>query len=153
MTVDHALHVFKRAQRGLFAGKTRLVGNSISASKRHTKRAWVPNVQRKRLFSATLGRQLTVSVTTSALRTIDRFGGLDEYVLRSQQGQLRSEFGERLRRTLLAHQEGSRRFEARVAARAAAAAAAAATAGGRAAAGSLLPPSSAAAAAAEPALR
>ena len=102
MPADHAAHVFKRAQRGLFAGKTRLVGNSISASKRHTKRAWVPNVQRKRLFSATLGRSLAVSVTTTALRTIDRFGGLDEYVLRAQQGQLRSAFGERLKRTLLA---------------------------------------------------
>ena len=97
MAVDHALHVFKRAQRGLFAGKTRLVGNSISASKRHTKRAWVPNVQRKRLFSATLGRQLTVNVTTTALRTIDRFGGLDEYVLGSTPTKLASEKGESLR--------------------------------------------------------
>ncbi len=129
MVVDHAAHVFKRAQRGLFAGKTRLVGNSISASKRHTKRAWVPNVQRKRLYSATLGRQLAVSVTTTALRSIDRFGGLDEYVLRSQQGQMRSAFGERLRRTLLAHQEAGRRYAARVAARGGAAAGAEAAAG------------------------
>jgi len=123
MPVDHSAHVFKRAQRGLFAGKRRLVGYSVSASKRHTKRHWLPNVQRKRLFSATLGRSLELSVTTTALRTIDRFGGLDEYLLRSQQGQLRSALGEKLKRTVQDWAAGAEAFKQREARRAAAAAA------------------------------
>ena len=108
---------FKRAQRGLYAGKMRLTGYSVSASKRHTKRTWLPNVQRKRLFSAILDKPITISVTTTALRTIDRFGGLDEYILRTQPGQLKSVFGESLRKKLKNHIEGSIKYKERLLAR------------------------------------
>jgi len=115
--MDKIGDTFKRAQRGLFAGKKRLTGYSVSASKRHTKRVWLPNVQRKRLFSAILDKPVTISVTTTALRTIDRFGGLDEYILRSQPGQLKSAFGETLRRELKKHAESAEKYKERVAAR------------------------------------
>jgi len=65
---------FKRSQAGLFAGKTRLTGNHISPSKRHVKRHWLPNVQRKSLFSESLGKSIRLNVTTYALREIDRMG-------------------------------------------------------------------------------
>jgi large subunit ribosomal protein L28 len=74
-------------------------------------------VQRKRLFSAILDKPVTISVTTTALRTIDRFGGLDEYILRSQPGQLKSAFGETLRRQLKKHAESAEKYKERVAAR------------------------------------
>ncbi len=115
--MDKIGDTFKRAQRGLFAGKKRLTGYSVSASKRHTKRVWLPNVQRKRLFSAILDKPVTISVTTTALRTIDRFGGLDEYILRSRPGQLKSLFGETLRRQLTKHAESSEKYKERVLAR------------------------------------
>jgi large subunit ribosomal protein L28 len=115
--MDKIGDTFKRAQRGLFAGKKRLTGYSVSASKRHTKRVWLPNVQRTRLFSAILDKPVTISVTTTALRTIDRFGGLDEYILRSQPGQLKSAFGETLRRQLKKHAESAEKYKERVAAR------------------------------------
>ncbi|TGO83529.1 hypothetical protein BPOR_0631g00040 [Botrytis porri] len=44
-------------------------------------RHWRPNVQRKRLYSPSLGRQIKLRVTTKVLRTIDKAGGLDEYLL------------------------------------------------------------------------
>lgn len=46
-----------------------------------TRRHWRPNVQRKRLWSASLGQYLKVRVTARVLRTIDKCGGLDEYLL------------------------------------------------------------------------
>jgi len=63
---------FKRAQLGLFHGKTKQYGNNVPFSKKKTRRTWLPNVQNKRLESAALGRHLSVKVTTRALRTINK---------------------------------------------------------------------------------
>lgn len=46
-----------------------------------TRRTWMPNVQTKRLYSDTLGHNVKLKVTTRALRTIDKYGGLDGYLL------------------------------------------------------------------------
>jgi large subunit ribosomal protein L28 len=46
-----------------------------------TRRYWRPNVQRKRIWSESLGSFIKVRVTTRVLRTIDKCGGLDEYLL------------------------------------------------------------------------
>lgn len=61
---------FKRAQTGLFGGKTIQFGNNVPFSKHKTRRTWLPNVQRKDLRSEILGKELSVKVTTRALRTI-----------------------------------------------------------------------------------
>ena len=45
------------------------------------RRYWRPNVQRKRLWSDSLGSFIKIRVTTRVLRTIDKCGGLDEYLL------------------------------------------------------------------------
>ena len=71
-----------RADRGLFAGRLVQHGNNVSHSQRKTRRAWKPNVQRKRLYSEALGELVRLNVTTHALRCIDRYGGLDRYLLR-----------------------------------------------------------------------
>ncbi|KAG6837628.1 hypothetical protein H0H93_006149 [Arthromyces matolae] len=74
---------FKRAQLGLFQGKTKQYGNNVPFSKHKTRRTWLPNVQRKRLSSDILGEDVRVKVTTRALRTIKKYGGLDNYVEKS----------------------------------------------------------------------
>ncbi|KAG6831942.1 hypothetical protein H0H92_006543 [Tricholoma furcatifolium] len=71
---------FKRSQLGLFQGKTKQYGNNVPFSKHKTRRTWLPNVQRKRLPSATLGEDVRVKVTTRALKTIKKHGGLDNYL-------------------------------------------------------------------------
>lgn len=63
---------FKRSQFGLFQGKTKQYGNSVPFSLHKTRRTWLPNVQRKRLFSETLQSHVQVKVTTSALKTIKK---------------------------------------------------------------------------------
>lgn len=51
----------------------------------------MPNVQNKNLFSATLSKFIEVKVTTAVLRTIDKKGGLDKYLLETKDKNLFSE--------------------------------------------------------------
>jgi ribosomal protein L28 len=61
---------FKRSQLGLFHGKTKQYGNNVPFSKKKTRRAWLPNIHSKRLFSDALGEMVRVKVSTRALKTI-----------------------------------------------------------------------------------
>ncbi|RKP25781.1 hypothetical protein SYNPS1DRAFT_7056, partial [Syncephalis pseudoplumigaleata] len=95
-----AVNTFKRAQRGLFAGKHIQFGNNKPFSLKKTRRVWLPNVQSKRLYSEILGRVVRFKVTAAALRTIDKKGGLDNYLLGTRDDKLASEAGVRLKRVL-----------------------------------------------------
>ena len=55
-------------------GKKALVGNNVSHSKKKTKRKFFPNLQRKRFYVPETGEWVTLKVSTSALRTIDKKG-------------------------------------------------------------------------------
>jgi large subunit ribosomal protein L28 len=46
-----------------------------------TRRYWRPNVQMKRLWSGALNKYIRVRITPRVLRTVDKCGGLDEYLL------------------------------------------------------------------------
>jgi large subunit ribosomal protein L28 len=46
-----------------------------------TRRKWRPNVHHKNLWSESLGIMVRTRVTTRVLRTIDKAGGLDAYLL------------------------------------------------------------------------
>ncbi len=96
----HTTSVFKRAQSGLFAGKTKQYGNNVPHSKHKTRRTWLPNVQTKRLYSETLNEKIKTKVTTHALKTVDKFGGLDGYLMNARISSLGDE-GLRLREKLL----------------------------------------------------
>ncbi|KAI9485552.1 MAG: hypothetical protein EXX96DRAFT_533896 [Benjaminiella poitrasii] len=82
---------FKRAQRGLFGGKHIQFGNNNPFSKKKTRRNWLPNVQNKKLYSESLSKFIEVKITTSVLRTIDKKGGLDKYLLETKDKNLFSE--------------------------------------------------------------
>jgi len=72
-----------RSRRGLYDGKDVRSGNKVSFSMRKTKRKFKPNVFKKRLYSEILNEKIQFKVTTSAMKTIEKFGGLDEYLLKS----------------------------------------------------------------------
>ncbi len=55
-------------------GKKAMVGNNVSHSKKKTKRKFFPNLQRKRFYVPETGEWVTLKVSTSALRTIDKKG-------------------------------------------------------------------------------
>ena len=56
----------------------------MSFSMRTTKRTFKPNVFLKRVYSETLDKMMRFHLTTSALRSIDKAGGLDNYLLTSK---------------------------------------------------------------------
>ncbi len=55
-------------------GKKVMVGNNVSHSKRRTRRKFYPNLQTKKFFIPETGEWVTLKVSTSALRTINKNG-------------------------------------------------------------------------------
>ncbi|KAH9934550.1 uncharacterized protein BXZ73DRAFT_77026 [Epithele typhae] len=72
---------FKRAQLGLYHGKTKLFGNNVPHSMHKTRRTWMPNAHKQRLFSDVMQNFIRVDVPARTLRTIKKNGGLDNYLL------------------------------------------------------------------------
>lgn len=70
-----------RSKRGLYDGKDIRSGNNVSFSMRATKRKFKPNVFIKRVYSETLDGMIRFHLTTATLRSIDKAGGLDNYLL------------------------------------------------------------------------
>jgi large subunit ribosomal protein L28 len=61
-------------------GKRAVTGNNVSHSMRHTKRRFLPNLHNKTLYSDVLGRRISLRLTSNALRTIDKYDGLDNFM-------------------------------------------------------------------------
>ena len=76
------------ARRCDLTGKGVLTGNNVSHAHNKTRRRYLPNLQYKSLLSDTLGRSVRFRVTTSAIRTVERVGGLDAYLLRAPDARL-----------------------------------------------------------------
>ena len=55
-------------------GKVALVGNNVSHSKVKTKRKFNPNLKTKRFWSEEEGRWITLKVSTSGIKTINKKG-------------------------------------------------------------------------------
>lgn len=54
--------------------KSPRTGNNVSHAKNHTKRRFLPNLQKKRLWVPSQKRYITLKLTAAALRTIDKIG-------------------------------------------------------------------------------
>jgi large subunit ribosomal protein L28 len=55
-------------------GKRPITGNNVSHSNHKTKRRFVPNIQKKRFYIQELDRWVTLTVSTSAMRNINKLG-------------------------------------------------------------------------------
>lgn len=75
------IHRSNRAKLGLYHGKDVHSGHTISHSKTKAKRTWYPNSISKRVWSYGLSDWVRFNMTTSALKAIDKYGGVDNYVL------------------------------------------------------------------------
>jgi large subunit ribosomal protein L28 len=73
-----------RSRRGLYDGKDIRTGNNVSFSMKATKRKFRPNVFIKRVYSSVLDAMIPFHLTASALRSIDKAGGLDPYLLNNK---------------------------------------------------------------------
>lgn len=55
-------------------GKTPMAGNNVSHAKNRTKRRFLPNLQKHRFYIPSENRYITMRVSTSGIRTIDKLG-------------------------------------------------------------------------------
>ena len=69
-------------------GKTYLNGNNVSHAKNRTKRRFLPNLHNISFISEKLGRSIRLKVAASAIRTVEKKGGLDEYLLKTSNTKL-----------------------------------------------------------------
>lgn len=69
------------ARRCDITGKGVQAGNNVSHAHNKTRRRFLPNVQQTSLMSDTLGEMVRMRVSTQAIRTIEKNGGLDAFLL------------------------------------------------------------------------
>ena len=69
-------------------GKTFQSGNNVSHAKNRTRRRFLPNLQNITFISEKLGRSIQLRVAASAIRTVEKKGGLDEYLLNTSNSKL-----------------------------------------------------------------
>ncbi|HAE08593.1 MAG: 50S ribosomal protein L28 [Alphaproteobacteria bacterium] len=91
------------AKRCQISGKTVMSGNNVSHANNRTRRRFLPNLQSTRMQSEILGRQVSLRVSTSAMRTVEKHGGLDAYLLQARNAELAVEAQE-LKREITAAQ-------------------------------------------------
>ena len=69
-------------------GKGRQVGNNVSHANNKTTRTFRPNLQNVTLISDALGRQVKLRVSTNGLRSVEHVGGLDNWLLKTNDEKL-----------------------------------------------------------------
>ena len=76
------------ARRCELTGKDVMAGNLVSHANNKRKRVFRPNLQAITLASETLGTNVRLKIAMSTLRTLDRRGGLDAFLLNARDTQL-----------------------------------------------------------------
>lgn len=69
-------------------GKGRLVGMNVSHAHNRTKKTFLPNLQKVTLISDALDRGVKLRVSTSGLRSVEHAGGLDNWLLKTDEDKL-----------------------------------------------------------------
>jgi large subunit ribosomal protein L28 len=70
------------SRRCELTGKGTLVGHHVSHANNKTKRIYRPNLQTVSLASDALGQEVRLKISMNALRSVDRSGGLDAFILK-----------------------------------------------------------------------
>ena len=99
------------ARRCQLTGTETKFGHNVSHSNRKTSRRFDPNLQRATLYSDALRRSVGLRVTTRALRSVTKGGGIDAYLLSVDDAKLAPE-GLRLKRAVKRALRGKARSSA-----------------------------------------
>lgn len=65
-------------------GKKVQFGNNVSKANNKTKRKFIPNIQSITFKSDILNQNLKLSVAASTVRTVTKYGGIDEFLIRTK---------------------------------------------------------------------
>ena len=91
------------AKRCQLTRKSVMSGNNVSHANNRTRRRFLPNLQSASMQSEILGRKVSLRVSTSAMRTVEKHGGLDAFLLQARNAELSVE-AQQLKREIIAAQ-------------------------------------------------
>lgn len=72
------------ARRCELTGKGVLTGNNVSHANNKTRRRFLPNLCDVSFLSDALGQTIRLRVSAHALRSVDKVGGLDAFLLKAR---------------------------------------------------------------------
>ena len=81
------------------SGKKVQFGNNVSKANNKTRRKFNPNMQSATFKSDLLNKNIRFNVATSSIRTVTKYGGIDEFLIRTKSKKL-SLKAKRIRKTL-----------------------------------------------------
>lgn len=87
------------ARRCAITGKGVLTGNNVSHANNRTRRRFLPNLQVATMLSDALGAPVRLRITTRGIRTIEKNGGIDAFLLSRADSKLTPEL-QRIKRRI-----------------------------------------------------
>ncbi len=81
--------------------KKPLTGNNVSHAVNRTKRRFYPNLHNVSFFSEVLGKKVRLKVSSRGIKTVEKNGGIDNYIIRSKNSSLTDET-KKLKKLILA---------------------------------------------------
>ena len=94
------------SRRCELTGKAVMTGNHVSHANNKTKRIYRPNLQVVSLASDALGQKVRLRISMNALRSVDRIGGLDAFLMKARETGL-SDRVKRLKRLIAKKQQAA----------------------------------------------
>lgn len=79
------------SRRCALTGKGVLTGNNVSHANNKTRRRYLPNLQDTTVLSDVLNQSFRLRLSTRAIRSIDKRGGIDAYLLKASSEELSDE--------------------------------------------------------------
>ncbi|MGH1479075.1 MAG: 50S ribosomal protein L28 [Geminicoccales bacterium] len=95
------------ARRCALTGKGVLTGNNVSHANNRTRRRYLPNLHNQSFYSEALNETIRLRVTTHALRTVEKRGGLDEFLLKARNTTLSSDLRRLKQRIVLVRSDAA----------------------------------------------
>ena len=79
------------SRRCEITGKGVLSGNNVSHANNKTRRRFLPNLQETTLLSDILGADVKLRMSTRGIRTVEHNGGIDAFLLSTNNSKLQEE--------------------------------------------------------------
>ena len=69
-------------------GKAVMTGNNVSHANNKSRRRFLPNLNNVSLMSDAMGMSIRLRISTSALRSVEHNGGIDNFLLKAKDAEL-----------------------------------------------------------------
>ena len=73
------------------SGKKPMTGNNVSHAVNKTKRRFYPNLHNVSFFSEVLGKKIKLKVSSRGIKTVEKNGGIDNYIIKAKTSDLTEE--------------------------------------------------------------